>query len=121
MSSPSSFGGTRRWSSTLSIPTARPSGRDGERGESPAASQPRSWLGCDGKSVVGAGHSAPDQSLLVMVPSPNPLLAIEAFVGFARFTENVSFASTALSPTTCTTICLDASPGPNVSVPFVAR
>lgn len=46
-----------------------------------------------------------------MVPSPYPLPVIEAFVGFARFTENVSFASTALSPTTCTTFCVDTSPG----------
>ena len=53
----------------------------------------------------------------VIVPKPKPEPAIVAFVGFDRFTENVSFGSTTTSPITWTMICFETSPGLNVTVP----
>ena len=51
-----------------------------------------------------------------MVPSPW-LSAMVALVGMLRFTKNVSFGSTTVSPRTRTVIVLLVSPGLNVSVP----
>ena len=78
----------------------------------PPAAAP--WVGLSAVTV-GAGRSS-----LTIVPTPWASVIVALPVAFERFTLNVSFGSTVVSPLTCTVTVCEVTPGAKVTVPEFA-